>query len=229
MAPSAAEHTGAPTGAAARTRLRLQPERARLTSSTPAPFSSAWDPIVNTPNVVTLVRTVLSVAIAGVAISETESWLLVVAYAVYWLGDILDGWLARRLGQETRLGAVFDIISDRACTSILCVGVMVSYPGFAIVIVLFFVSFMVLDTVLSLAFLCWPVLSPNYFGRVDQAVYRLNWSPLAKSLNTGGVMTLLLVGPVWAALGLVIVLLGVKIWSIARVQSLLRTSTRAAT
>ena len=44
------------------------------------------------------------------------------AYAVYWVGDIADGWAARRLGQETRAGAVLDIVSDRACTAVLCVG-----------------------------------------------------------------------------------------------------------
>ena len=55
--------------------------------------------------------------------------LLALAYAVYWVGDILDGWSARRLGQETRLGAVLDIVSDRACTSVLCVGLLAHLPG----------------------------------------------------------------------------------------------------
>lgn len=189
---------------------------------TPTPFAFLGDQIITVPNLVTLVRTMTAVVIAGIALSQAEPWLLAVAYAVYWAGDILDGWLARRLGQETRLGAVFDIISDRACTSILCVGLVANYPGLAIVVVPFFLSFMVLDTVLSLSFLCWPLLSPNYFGRVDRAVYQLNWSPLAKCLNTAGVILLALAGAVWASLVLVALLVGVKIWSVARVQRLLR-------
>ena len=78
------------------------------------------------------------------------------AYAVYWLGDILDGWLARRLDQETRLGAVLDIVSDRACTALLCAGLLAHLPGAWVLAVAFLLSFAVLDTMLSL---CVPVLA----------------------------------------------------------------------
>ena len=54
--------------------------------------------------------------------------------------------------------------------------------------VVFLLSFMVLDTMLSLAFLCWPLVSPNDFHLVDHRVWRLNWSPLAKAANTAGVV-----------------------------------------
>ena len=37
--------------------------------------------------------------------------------------------LARRLGQETRAGAVLDIVCDRACTAVLCVGLLVARAG----------------------------------------------------------------------------------------------------
>jgi len=179
------------------------------------------DRINTVPNGVTLLRTVLAVVIAGLALVRVEPWLFAVAYAVYWAGDILDGWLARRLGQETRLGAVLDIISDRACTSILCIGLVATYPGLAIVVIPYFLCFMVLDTVLSLAFLCWPLLSPNYFGSVDLLVYRINWSPMAKGLNTAAVILLAMAGAIWASLALVCVLTGVKVWSTARVRHLL--------
>ena len=62
------------------------------------------------------------------------------------------------------------------------------------VVAVFLLSFMVLDTMLSLAFLCWPVLSPNYFHLVDRTVWRLNWSPLAKAANTAGVVGALALG-----------------------------------
>ena len=98
------------------------------------------------------------------------------AYVVYWIGDMADGWAARRLGQETRLGAVLDIVSDRACTSVLCVGLLTQLPAVLPLAVVFLLSFMVLDTMLSLSFLCWPLVSPNDFRRVDRRVWLLNWS-----------------------------------------------------
>ena len=125
---------------------------------------------------------------AAIAVAAGDLRLLAVAYAVYWVGDIADGWSARRLGQETRAGAVFDIVCDRACTGMLCVGLVASVPDALPVVVVFVLSFMVLDTMLSLAFLCWPVVSPNYFHVVDRRVWQLNWSPVAKAANTAGVV-----------------------------------------
>ena len=126
--------------------------------------------------------------------ASTDLALLGLAYGIYWIGDMLDGWSARRLGQETRAGAVLDIVSDRACTSVLCVGLVAALPGVAPVAIVFLLSFMVLDTMLSLAFLCWPVMSPNYFHLVDPLVWKLNWSPLAKASNTAGVVGAVAVG-----------------------------------
>ena len=154
------------------------------------------------PNVVTAVRTVASVAIGLAGVASERPLLLLVAYAVYWIGDIADGWLARRLGQETRLGAVFDIISDRACAAVLCVGVVAHTPQITLVVGVFLLTFLVLDAMLSLAFLCWPIDTPNHFWRVDRTVYRLNWSPLAKAANTAGVVGAIALGA--PDLGLVI-------------------------
>ena len=175
-------------------------------------------------NAITLTRTVGAVIIGSIAISNERPALLFLAYAVYWLGDMLDGLVARRLNQETRLGAIFDIISDRACTSILCVGLLAYLPHLGPVVVPFFLSFMVLDTMLSLAFLCFPIMSPNYFGDVDKTVYRLNWSPPAKALNTAGVIGLALLGATGIAIALTTVLIGIKTWSAVRVLRLIESS-----
>lgn len=173
------------------------------------------------PNLVTLVRTVAAVVIGGYAIATHDLRLSAAAYAVYWVGDILDGWLARRLGQETRLGAVLDVISDRACTTLLCAGLLAHLPGAWVLAVAFLLSFAVLDTMLSLAFLCWPILGPNDFHLVDHTVWRLNWSPLAKAANTAGVVVAIALG--WYAVGLVVVLAvgAVKVWSARRVLRIL--------
>jgi len=70
---------------------------------------------VNLPNATTMVRVVLTAAIiwlliqGGAALSLTAGILLIVA----WATDGLDGLLARRLGQSTLGGALFDLIADR--------------------------------------------------------------------------------------------------------------------
>ncbi|ALX06255.1 CDP-alcohol phosphatidyltransferase [Aeromicrobium erythreum] len=172
-------------------------------------------------NLVTLVRTVGAVVTGVVAVVEARLDLLAVAYGVYWIGDMLDGLVARRRGEETRFGAVLDIVSDRACTSVLCVGVIGHLPETAVALVPFFLSFMVLDTMLSLAFLAWPLASPNDFAAVDPMVYRWNWSPPAKAVNTSAVVLLALVGLPWLSLSLVLAVAAVKVWSGRRVLRLL--------
>nr|WP_239083682.1 CDP-alcohol phosphatidyltransferase family protein [Asanoa ishikariensis] len=150
---------------------------------------------LNVPNSVTLVRTVAAVGLGSAAITTASATLLVAAYLTYWVGDILDGLAARLLRQETRAGAVFDILADRACTSVCAAGLLMLRPDMAVPITVFFVQFMVVDNLLSLAFLRWPLLSPNYFDQVSPAIHRWNWSPPAKALNTGALVVLVAVSP----------------------------------
>jgi phosphatidylglycerophosphate synthase len=183
-------------------------------------------PFRTVPNAVTLVRTVLAVLLGVIAVANGDLLLLAVAYGVFWVGDIADGWSARRLGQETRAGAVFDIVCDRACTGILCVGLVASVPSTLPVVVVFVLSFMVLDSMLSMAFLCWPVLSPNYFHVVDRRVWQLNWSPLAKAANTAGVVGALALELYAVAFAVAVAVLGIKLWSARRVIRLLAAEGR---
>ena len=178
-------------------------------------------PFATVPNVVTVTRTVIAVLLGATAVATGDLLLLAVAYGVFWAGDIADGWSARRLGQETRAGAVFDIVCDRACTGILCVGLLASVPAALPVVVVFVLSFMVLDSMLSLAFLCWPVLSPNYFHVVDRRVWQLNWSPAAKAANTAGVVGALALELYAVAFVVAVVVVVIKIWSARRVIRLL--------
>ena len=184
-------------------------------------------PVRTVPNVITAVRTIVAVAVGVAALVTGSVALLVVAYGCYWVGDILDGWAARRLRQETRAGAVFDIVSDRACTAVLCLTLVTLVPEVAVVAVVFLLSFTVLDTMLSLAFLCWPVLSPNYFRLVDRRVWWLNWSPPAKTVNTAGVIATVACGQYRLALGVALAVVAVKLWSAAEVVRLLARQGRA--
>lgn len=178
------------------------------------------EPLGTWPNLVTLARTVVAVGLGAAAIARSDVAMLGLAYAVYWAGDIADGWLARRLGQETRTGAVFDIVGDRACTVLLCAGLVAARPGAWLVGAVFLVSFAVVDTMLSLSFLHWDLLGPNDFHRVDRTVWLVNWSPLAKAVNTAGVVGLTVFGVYRVALLLAVVVLVVKVASGLRVMRL---------
>ena len=178
------------------------------------------EPLGTWPNLVTLARTVVAVGLGAAAIARNDVAMLGLAYAVYWAGDIADGWLARRLGQETRTGAVFDIVGDRACTVLLCAGLVAARPGAWLVGAVFLVSFAVVDTMLSLSFLHWDLLGPNDFHRVDRTVWLVNWSPLAKAVNTAGVVGLTVFGVYRVALLLAVVVLVVKVASGLRVMRL---------
>lgn len=187
----------------------------------PLPVATRLGRVDTVPNLVTVARTVAAVAIGTYGVAAGRPAWLLVAYAVYWAGDCADGWLARRLGQETRLGAVLDIVCDRVCTVLLCAGLVAHTPAVAPVAVVFLLSFAALDTMLSLAFLCWPVDSPNDFWRVDRRVYELNWSPLAKAVNTAGVVGAVALGAHTLALLVALAVVAVKAWSAARVVRLL--------
>ncbi|MFF5052859.1 CDP-alcohol phosphatidyltransferase family protein [Micromonospora sp. NPDC000663] len=184
-------------------------------------------PFRTVPNYITAVRTVAAVTVGIAALVAGSVLLMALSYGLYWFGDVLDGWIARRLGQETRAGAVLDIVSDRACTAVLGAGLVSLVPDVAVVAVVFLLSFLVLDTMLSLAFLCWPVLSPNYFHLVDRRVWVLNWSPLAKVVNTAGVVGAIAFGEYQLALAVAVAVVAVKLWSVAAVARLLDRKDRA--
>jgi len=179
-----------------------------------------WESIATWANAVTLVRTSIAVPLGVYALVEASTVLLVVAYGSYWLGDMLDGYLARRLDQETRIGATLDIISDRACSAVLVCGLAVIHPNMWPALALFLLQFMVLDCVLSLAFLRWDLVSPNYFYRVDVTVWRFNWSQPAKTVNTVAVVIAVLSGLMPVAMVVALGQLTLKLWSTHRVLKL---------
>lgn len=69
---------------------------------------------LNVPNIITAVRVVLAVVIACLLFQGSKSEilaagiLLIIAASTDWL----DGFLARRLGQSSLVGSLFDIVAD---------------------------------------------------------------------------------------------------------------------
>jgi CDP-diacylglycerol--glycerol-3-phosphate 3-phosphatidyltransferase len=177
--------------------------------------------LVTPATVLTFVRTVASFGIALAAAYNRSLVLLLVALGVYWIGDMADGLLARLTDTETRAGAVFDIVSDRLCAAGFYVGLVWLDPSLALPVGIFLLEFAVVDTFLSLAFLAWPLISPNYFYLVDRPIWLANWSKTGKAVNSSAVALLMVLTrsvPLCTAVALG--LLALKIWSLVRLGRL---------
>jgi CDP-diacylglycerol---glycerol-3-phosphate 3-phosphatidyltransferase len=173
--------------------------------------------IATSATVITGVRTVAAVVLAGLAAQQESLTLLVAALVVYWLGDMLDGFVARVRGCETRIGAVLDILCDRFCAASFYLGLMWLHHEFALPVMIYLAEFMVVDCFLSLAFLAWPVRSPNYFYVIDRPIWLWNWSKPGKAVNSSLFAVLLLVtGWVWVGVAIAVALLVLKCVSLAR-------------
>ncbi len=166
------------------------------------------------PNALTILRLVAATSLIGLGLHQHDSSVLLVALAVYWVGDSLDGLAARTLNQETRAGATFDILCDRVGCATFYMAWASLHPSTLIPVLLYLVHFMVIDMQLSLAFLQWPIRSPNYLYAVDRTVWRLNYSVPAKLANGTLVAIALLLIPIpLVACLLVAALAAVKVWS----------------
>ena len=153
--------------------------------------------------VITAVRTVASLACCLAAVADGSRTLLVAGLAVYWVGDIVDGAWARLRDCETRTGAVVDLLCDRLNCAAFYVGLAWLEPVMAIPVSVYLLEFMVVDAFLSMAFLAWPIRSPNYFYAVDRRIWLWNWSKPAKAANSAVFAVLLLVTG-WWELGLAV-------------------------
>jgi CDP-diacylglycerol--glycerol-3-phosphate 3-phosphatidyltransferase len=197
--------------------------------STPEPrcgHHGCWDgwtePLLTWANVVTAVRLVLALALVGASVATGDSRLLLAALACYLVLDMVDGFVARRLRQETRGGALFDVLADRASSMAVWVTWAVTHPDVVAPVLVYTLEFVVVDGLLSTLWLAWPLLSCNHVARVDPVVYRLNWSTPAKAANSGCLLLLVLLWPqpVLAVIGVGGILV-VKVYSLLRLHALL--------
>jgi CDP-diacylglycerol---glycerol-3-phosphate 3-phosphatidyltransferase len=177
----------------------------------------AQERIGTSATVITFVRTIISVVLAALAAQQESLTLLVAALVVYWVGDSLDGFVARIRGCETRIGAVLDILCDRFCAASFYLGLVWLQHDLALPVFLYLAEFMVIDCFLSIAFLAWPVRSPNYFYVIDRPIWAWNWSKPAKAVNSSlFAVLLLLTGAVWLGVAIACALLVLKTASLVR-------------
>jgi CDP-diacylglycerol--glycerol-3-phosphate 3-phosphatidyltransferase len=140
--------------------------------------------LLTPPTVITFVRTLATVVLALAGASQSSLRLLLLALAAYWIGDSLDGAVARLLDRETRTGATLDILCDRISAALFYVGFAWYDPTMTVPVGIYLAEFMVIDLYLSLAFLAWPTSSPNYFYLIDRRLWLWNWSKPGKALNS---------------------------------------------
>ena len=171
--------------------------------------------------VITFVRAIASVVLAAMGAHQQSLTLLVVALGVYWVGDMLDGFYARVRDCETRIGAVLDIMCDRFNAAAFYIGLAWLQPDLSPAIFVYLAEFMVIDCFLSIAFLAWPIRSPNYFFVVDRTIWLWNWSKPAKAVNSALFAVLLLVtGWMWVGLVIATALLVLKCVSLRRLAQI---------
>jgi CDP-diacylglycerol---glycerol-3-phosphate 3-phosphatidyltransferase len=187
-----------------RPRIHADPSRERLATSA---------------TVVTGIRTVGSVILSALAAYHDNVTLLAVALVVYWVGDSLDGLVARVRDCETRTGAVLDILCDRFCCAAFYVGLAWLEPHLVPAIFVYLAEFMVVDFFISIGFLAWPITSPNYFYVVDRKLYLWNWSKPGKTLNSALFAVMLLVtGSLPLGMAIALGLLLIKVVSFLRMM-----------
>jgi CDP-diacylglycerol--glycerol-3-phosphate 3-phosphatidyltransferase len=185
------------------------------------------EPPLTYANLVTWLRIAGSTMCFTMAAARSDPRWNLAGLVVYWALDLLDGFLARALHQETRMGAQMDIIADRLLITFFYYNHLAGHPALLAPVGLFLFEYVGLDLYLSIQFLRWPIVSPNYFYQVDRRIWVLNWSAAAKLGNTGLVTALNLVpGMAPVTVGVCCVLIGIKSYSWVRLHGLPRPEER---
>lgn len=88
-----------------------------MTQEQTVPSSEIW----TIPNIISMIRIALIVVFTVLLINENDGWAIA-ALAAAGISDFLDGYLARRWNQVTRLGRVLDPTADRMLTIAVVLG-----------------------------------------------------------------------------------------------------------
>ena len=111
--------------------------------------------------IITFVRTAATLVVGLLGAYHDSLTLLLSALVIYWIGDSIDGIVARLMNQETRIGATLDIMCDRISAAMFYIGYAWYEPSMIAPVGIYLAEFMVIDMFLSLAFLAWPIFEPE--------------------------------------------------------------------
>ncbi|SEO07932.1 CDP-alcohol phosphatidyltransferase family protein [Cryobacterium sp. TMT1-3] len=136
------------------------------------------------PNLVTVIRFVLIVPIVALLLSGAQPITAATLTVLFGATDWVDGFLARRLGQETRLGEILDPIADRL--GIGCLGIALTIIGaipWSVIIVILFVDLIVGSV--SLTRHRNHQLSVTWIGKIRTALIMISASAVTGGLIPG--------------------------------------------
>lgn len=168
------------------------------------------------PNILTLLRLVLSFTFFILAIIKSNPTYNFIGLGIHWLGDVLDGFYARKFKQETILGAEIDIIADRVEIFFFYLIFLHFHPQLFLPVAIYLFNFAFVDFYLSYQFLKYDIISPIYFHKVDKTVYILNFSACGRFCNSTVVTLILIFLPQLQIVATLFasILIGVKTFSI---------------
>lgn len=163
-----------------------------------APRGAGWFTL---PNLITVLRLVLVVPIVILLLSGDHPIAAVVLAVIFGATDWVDGLLARRLKQESRVGAILDPIADRLGVAVIgvtlvIIGAAPLWPVVAIVGV---------DVAVAIATLILrheDRLHVNLIGKIRTAVIMLAAALILLGLIPG-LEAVLVIGQVLLAIGAV--------------------------
>lgn len=92
---------------------------------------------LNVPNSITLVRIVLIPVFIGAFFLPDFSWKHIMLTALFFIAGIsdwFDGYLARKLGQQSAFGAFLDPVADKLTVSIAMILLVSAHPGWLLAI-----------------------------------------------------------------------------------------------
>lgn len=162
--------------------------------------------------------------ITGIASRGTA--LVLAALALNMVLDSADGAVARRYGRETVFGAQADGAVDRflAMAVILTIAVFRGSAVAGAQALIVSAQFVLVDQVLCAQFLRFGLWSPDHFYVVDETVWRLNWSPLAKLLGNGPLLLFTVSAwTAWIAVPVAMLLIVSRVYSYSLVRVRART------
>jgi len=105
----------------------------------------SWDDVLSqlrlVPNLISIARIVLIWPIAVFFSNPSPSayWIVLTLIIVSYLTDYLDGFLARRLSQQSRLGLILDPVADKVWT-IAMIFLLYSYRGLPVWIMIIIIA-----------------------------------------------------------------------------------------
>lgn len=187
--------------------------------------SSNNESLITYASAVTAARLLVTLYFVIEAMHSLRLEPIVYALVAYWLGDVLDGMVARATNRETQLGAIFDIAADRLSVVTIYMLFALYIPTLKWPIIIFLFAFVIVDTILSMSFLKFNLLSINYFYLVDKKLYDINWSMPAKAITTSIFMIVaLLAQSVVLSMVVALAVLALKCYSLSRLQQVINAS-----